>query len=226
MLKYGMNLGILRIIGIILFAYLTWRNLRDSYEESKIVTYSWVALLGFLIGGRITYGLVNFGVWNDSWLSWFSVWTKPGMDYVGGFLSLMLINFVFSKINNWKIIPFNEDILPNSLLFLFFLMFDEFLRSRFDIMVGVYSLFLLLMIFVFNLVKKKYRSLVWYRSGKKGFAFLSTVFLAFLVLGFLKIFFKVNVAYSILYWFISLISLSGLCILGEVFNFLMVNKRK
>lgn len=221
-----MNLGILRIIGIILFVYLTWRNLKDSYEENKIVSYSWIALLVFFIGGRITYGLVNFGVWNDSWLSWFSVWTKPGMDYIGGFLSLMLTNLIFSRVNNWKLIPFNEDTLFSTLLFLFFLMMDEFLRSRFDVIVGVYSLSLLLMIFLFNFFKKKYRSLVWYRSGKKGFAFLSTVSLFFLILGFLGILFKVNLAYSIGYWIISLISWSGLCILGEVFNFLMVNKRK
>lgn len=221
-----MNLGILRIVGIIFFAYLTWRSLRDNYEEDKIVAYSWITLLGFFAGGRISYGLVNFGIWNDSWLSWFSVWNKPGMDYVGGFFSIILINFIFSKINNWKFIPFCEDALPNSLLFLFFLIADEFLRSRFDIKVGVFLLFLVLMILVFNFAKKKYRSLAWYKSGKKGFAFLSTAFLSFLLLGFLGFYFKIALIYSILYWTVSLISLAGLCILGEVFNFLMVNKRK
>ena len=215
-----MNLGILRIIGILLFAYLTWRNLRDNYEEDKIVTYSWMALLVFFVGGRISYGLVNFGVWNDSWLSWFSVWNKPGMDYVGGFMSLILVNFIFSRINSWKFIPFCEDTLINSLLLSIFLIGDEFLRSKFDLRVGVYLLFLILTIFFANFAKKKYRSLVWYKSGKKGFAFLVTVFLAFLVLGFLAIYFQINFIYLILYWVISLISLVGLCILGEVFNFL------
>ena len=94
-----MSLGIVRVLGIILFAYLTWRSLRENYEEDKIVTYSWVALLSFFVGGRIVYGLVNFGVWNDSWMSWLSVWDKPGMSYVGGALVLLLINFIFSKHN-------------------------------------------------------------------------------------------------------------------------------
>jgi hypothetical protein len=219
-----MNLGILRIFGIILFAYLTWRNLKSNYEEDKVVSYSWIALLGFFIGGRITYGLVNFGVWNDSWLSWFSVWDKPGMDYIGGFLSLVLVNFIFSKINSWKFIPFCEDGLVNSLFLLIFLMADEFLRSKFDLKIGIYLLFLVLMIFLTNLAKKKYRSLVWYKSGKKGFAFLVTGFLAFLILGFLGFYFKVNLVYLILYWVISLIFLIGLCILGEVFNFLVKRK--
>ena len=221
-----MNLGILRIIGIILFAYLTWRNLRYSYEEDKVVTYSWVALLIFFVGGRITYGLVNFGVWNDSWLSWFSVWNKPGMDYVGGFLALILTNFIFSRMNGWKFIPFCEDALINSLFLLVFLIGDEFLRTKFDLRVGFYLLFLVLMMFLMAFFKKKYRSWVWYKSGKKGFAFLATAFVSFLILGFFGIYFKVALFYSILYWLISLISLVGLCILGEVFNFLIINKRR
>jgi len=221
-----MDLGIIRILGIILFVYLTWRNLRDNYEEDKIVTYSWIALLSFFVGGRIVYGLSNFGIWNDSWISWFSVWNKPGMSYVGGFLTLMLVNFIFSRMNNWKFIPFCEDSLINTLIFLFFLMIDEFIRTKFDIKTGVYSLFLILMISFVKLAKKKYRSLVWYKSGKKGFAFLSAVFLFFLLLGFLEMIFKLNITYSILSWVVSLISLTGLCILGEVFNFLTINKRR
>lgn len=221
-----MNLGIIRVIGVLLFVYLMWRNLRENYEEDKIVTYSWIALLGFFVGGRITYGLVNFGVWNDSLVSWFAVWDKPGINYIGAVLGLMLVNFLFAKANNWKIIPFCEDGLVNSLLLLVFLIVDEFVRSRFDLKAGVYVLFLILMIFVAGLAKKKYRSLVWYKSGKKGFAFLSTSFLSFLLLGLLGLYFQISLVFSILFWLASLISLVGLCILGEVFDFLMVNKRK
>lgn len=221
-----MNLGILRIIGIILFVYLTWRNLRDNYEENKVVVYSWVALLGFFVIGRATYGLINFGIWNDNWTSWFSVWNKPGMSYVGGFVGLILVNFVFSRLNSWKFIPFCEDNLVNSLIFSFLIMFDEFIRTNFDLRVGLYLFILLLMIFYAKLMKNKYRSLVWYRSGKKGFAFLSTISLSFLLLGFLEILFHTNIAFSVIYWIISLISLAGLCILGEVFNFLTINKRR
>jgi hypothetical protein len=213
-----MSLGIIRILGILLFVYLTWRNLKDSYEEEKIVTYSWMVLLGFLIGGRITFGLVNFGVWNDNWLNWFAVWDKPGMNYIGGFLALILINFIFCKINSWKFIPFCEDILFNFLLLLVFLIGDEFLRSKFDLRVGIYLLLLVLMIFWANLAKKKYRSLVWYKSGKKGFTFLTTGFLFFLIFGILGLYFKINLICSVLYWIISLIFLVGLCILGEVYE--------
>ncbi|MFA6185292.1 MAG: hypothetical protein WCT51_00230 [Candidatus Shapirobacteria bacterium] len=221
-----MSLGIIRTFGIILFAYLTWRNLRENYEEDKIVTYSWIALLSFFVGGRIIYGLVNFGVWNDNWMSWFSVWNKPGMDYVGGFLTLIATSVIFSKMNNWKIIPFCEDGLINNLVLLVFLVADEFLRTKFDLKIGAYLLLLILMVFFVKLTKKKYRSFVWYKSGKKGFAFLSTISLSFLLLGFLGVFFKFNIFYSILYWVISLISLVELCILGEVFNFLTINKRR
>lgn len=221
-----MTLGIIRIFGILLFAYLAWRNLRENYDENKIVTYSWVTLLSFFVGGRIVYGLVNFGVWNDSWISWFSVWNKPGMDYIGGFLFLLLTSVVFSKLNNWKIIPFLEDGLINDLILLLFLITDEFIRTRFDLKIGVYLLFLVLTAFFVKWARKKYRSLVWYKSGKKGFAFLSTMFLSFFVIGFLGFYFKISLIFSILFWVISLISLVGLLILGEVFNFLLVSKRK
>lgn len=190
------------------------------------MTYSWLALLGFFIGGRITYGLVNFGVWNDSWVSWFSVWDKPGMNYIGGFLTLVLVGFIFAKVNNWKVIPFLEDGLINLILLISFLMIDEFVRASFSLEVGVYVLFLVLMMFLAKFLRKKYRSFVWYKSGKKGFVFLVIVFLSFLIMGILGIFFKTSLIFSILYWIISLISLVGLCILGEVFDFLMVNKRK
>ncbi len=215
-----MSLGILRIFGIILFAYLTWRNLRENYEENEVVSYSWIALLSFFVGGRIIYGLANFGVWNDSWLSWFSVWDKPGMSYVGGFMVLILVNFIFSKVNSWKFFPFCEDSLGNILIFLGFLMGDEFLRTKFDFKVGIYLLFVVLSFLFLKLMKNKYRSFVWYKSGKKGFAFLATCFLFFLILGFLGLYFKMALVYSVLYWIVGLISLIGLCILGEVFNFL------
>jgi len=213
-----MSLGILRVLGVILFVYLTWRNLRENYEEDKVVTYSWLALLSFFVGARVIYGLVNFGVWNDSWTSWFSVWNKPGMDYVGGFLSLILTSVIFSKINNWKIIPFCEDGLINDLVLLICLMGDEFLRTKFDLKVGAYLLLLVIMVFLVNFTKKKYRSFVWYKSGKKGFSFLSTAFVSFLILGFLGMFFKVSIISSIFFWVISLISLIELCILGDVYE--------
>lgn len=219
-------MGIIRFFAILLFAYLTWRDLRDNYEENSVVSYCWMALLLFFISGRITYGLVNYGIWNDNWSSWFSIWQKPGISYVGAFGGLLLANFIFSKIKNWKFVPFCEDNLKNALLLLFFLLLDELVRSNFDLKVGSYLIFLVLTLIYMNIAKIKYRSLVWYKSGKKGFAFLSTLFLSFLILGFIEIAFHSNIFFSIIYWIISLISLTGLCILGEVFNFLSINKRR
>ncbi len=213
-----MILGIIRVLGIIFFVYLTWRNLRENYEENKIVIYSWLALLSFFVGGRVIYGLVNFGIWNDNWTSWFSVWNKPGMDYVGGFLVLLIIGAVFSRMNSWKIIPFLEDGLVNNLILMVFLLSDEFIRTRLDLKIGMYLLFIVLMLFLVKLAKNKYRSLTWYKSGKKGFAFLITMFLSFLLLGFLGLYLKVRLIFSILYWVISLLSIIELCILGDIYE--------
>lgn len=45
-----MSLGIFRILGLVVFMYLLWRDLRDNYGDEKIINYAWIALLGFLVG--------------------------------------------------------------------------------------------------------------------------------------------------------------------------------
>ena len=46
-------IGIVTIIG---YLYLSWRTLRDNYQEEDIIAFSWVVLLLFLVGGRLAYG--------------------------------------------------------------------------------------------------------------------------------------------------------------------------
>jgi len=221
-----MMLAILRVVAILVFAYLTWRNLKDNYQEETLVTYSWLALIIFFIVARVGYGLINFGVWNDSWINWFTVWNKPGMDYTSGFLGLMLFSFWFSKLNNLKVWPFAEDVIVNVLIFLSVLMADEVIKSKFNLKVGILLLFLILMAFFAKFIKGKYRSLVWYKSGKKGFGFFTTCALGFLLLSILGILFKFDLWVIIIHAILSLISFFGILILGEIISPLSINKRK
>ena len=61
------------VVGMILFLYLTWRNLREDYKEGVLVSFSWLALLAMVLGGRLLYGLLNWGVWNDNWMDWINM---------------------------------------------------------------------------------------------------------------------------------------------------------
>jgi hypothetical protein len=97
-----------------------------------------------------------------------------------------------------------------------FFMLDEFFRTKFGLEPLIYFC-LLVVIFIFSgWISRRYRSFVWYKSGKKGFVLLASNFLFFLTLIPVLILFKENNINVVLASVISLISLIGLFILGEV----------
>ena len=211
-----MTLGIFRVLGIVLFLYLLWRNLRDNYDDQKIISFSWLALLGFLVFGRLFYGLIHWGIWNDDLVDWVLVGSKPGTSYIGGYLGIVLVSWLFARKQQWKFLNFMEDLARPFLVMSGFFMLDELLRSKFS---WEPVLFLLLIVLIFPLfvwVSSKYRSFVWYKSGKKGFALLSLNFLFFMSIGGVLILFKDNIVNIVLSLVISLSSLIGLLILGGV----------
>jgi len=211
-----MSLGIVRIIGIVIFLYLLWRNLRESYDDQKIIGYSWLALLGFLIFGRLGYGLINWGIWNNDLIDWISVWQKPGMSYMSGYIGLILITWLYAKQQQWKFLNFMEDLVKPFLALVGLMMIDEWTRSKFSWQILIYILMLILVYILVNCLDGRYRSFVWYKSGKKGFVLLSSNFLFFLVLVFVFGVFGDNLANLILASVISLISVVGLFILGGI----------
>lgn len=225
MLKLDMSLAILRVVGIALFLYLTWRNLRGDYPEDKLISFGWMSVIFFLFFGRIGFGLLNWGVWKNL-NDWISVWQKPGMDYLIATIGFVLAAFLMSRSNQWKFFAFVEDNLKNFLIFVLVLMMDELIRTRFSIEILAYIIVLIIVYLISLWLSKRYRSFVWYKSGKKGFIFLAAVFLIFLFNTGIMFWFKNNLLLLILSGLISLISLVGLFVLGEVFQSLLINKRR
>lgn len=210
-----MSLGIFRILGLVVFMYLLWRDLRDNYGDEKIINYAWIALLGFLVGGRLTYGLVNWGIWNDSFSSWISVWNKPGTNYIGSYLGLVFMSWLVIYKNQWKFLSLLDDIIKPTLVFSWLLMFDEWVRSNFSIKPLVYLILLGLDVFFVIWLNKKYRSFIWYKSGKKGFVLLFNNIIFFLTVFVVLIMLKDNWVSIFLALIISLISGVGLYILKK-----------
>jgi len=210
-----MTLGIIRVVGIIVFLYLFWRNLKDDYESPKVITLSWLTLLGFLVVGRIGYGLIHFGVWKN-FSEWISVWNVPGMSYIGSCLGLFLTSLIYVKKQGWKFFAFMEDSLSAFLVLIGFLLADELVRTKFELINLIYLGIVILAYFLYRFFKGRYRSFVWYKSGKKGFAFLVTTFLIFLGLIGVFLMFKDKIINVVLASIISLLSLIGLFILGDV----------
>ncbi|MGI5840606.1 MAG: prolipoprotein diacylglyceryl transferase family protein [Patescibacteria group bacterium] len=218
-----MQFGIIRTIGVILFLYLTWRNSREDFEDDKLISYSWVSLLAFLIGGRLAFGLINWGVWNDSIASWFLVWQKPGMNYMGGYLVWFMASWWYANNNKWKVWSFMEDSIVNFGVMMAFFIGDELLRSNFNLTAASVLMVLMIIGVLTMIVSKKYRSYVWYKSGKKGFIFFFTNVLFWLFLALKGVLFKDGYFISGIYLTVGLISLIGLFILGEVLDIKFLN---
>lgn len=213
-----MGIGLFRVLGMLLFVYLVWRKLRDDYPEADLVAYGWVALLGFSLIGRIAFGLSNWGVWNENWLDWLLWWEKPGSSLGWSYLGLLLASWWWVRIKEWKLWSFLEDIVPMVLVLMFWVTVGEVVASWLDwrqiLLIGVW----LLAGVVSWWFGGRYRSFVWYRSGKKGFVFLVVNILIWLSWAGL----------SANYWklFLGLISGVGLVMLGDVLVSLKVLMRR
>jgi prolipoprotein diacylglyceryltransferase len=212
-----MVLGILKLIGAGLFLYLTWRNLRENYQEEKLISYAWASLLAFMIGGRLVFGLINWGAWNDNWTDWLMFWQKPGFYYPGGVVGILLMTVWECKVNEWKLWSFLEDMTQIIYLLVLFYMANEWVMSGFGLTSGVFGLSAVLGLTVSQLVAKKYRSFGWYKSGKKGFGFFFTNFIVLIILALIAVFLLKSMIFAVIFGILGLISLTGLFILGEVF---------
>jgi hypothetical protein len=213
-----MFFGIIKLVGLVLFLYLTWRNLNDSYKDDLLISYSWLCVLAFMVAGRLTFGIVNWGVWNDKLADWLLFWVKPGFDYWGGLAGIFGITVWLCRQYGWKLWSFLEDMTGTIYLFMAFLLADVLWTRNFDFRVLVYILISVVGYMLSAQISGRYRSLVWYKSGKKGFVFFFTNSIAAVLLLIQAIFYKDRPTVWISYLLLSLISLTGLFILGEVFD--------
>ena len=201
--------------------------MRENYRDESLVSYSWLALLAMVVGGRLVFGLVFWGVWNNNWSDWLSFWQKPGFSYGGGLVTMLIMTVWYCRINGWKLWSFFEDIIPIIYFFYGFLMIDEWLRGGMSFDQGWWGMVVAILgLIIFLTVSKRYRSFSWYRSGKKGFGFFFTNTVIFLLSAIIRVIFFKDITVAVIYMILSLISLAGLFILGEVFRSLVVfNKR-
>lgn len=190
---------ILGIVAIVGYLYLSWRTLRDNYQEEDIVAFSWVALLLFLVGGRLAYGFWHWGDWVGRGINWLEFWKIGELNILGGGLLWLSFAILISKDKNWKVWAFLE----NSLVSFWFLL------TMFGVIIKDWKLVVALggALGLSFILKKKYRSLVWYKSGKKGFLFFWFFLCFWLILAII----------SKIWWLLgfSLLFASGLFILGD-----------
>jgi hypothetical protein len=211
-----MTLGIIETIGAVVYMYLLWRNLRENYDEKQLVIFGWTSVLAFVVVSRLVYGLLNWGKWKTV-DQWFNLTANPGMFYGAGVVAVILLIWWMSRINNWKIWSFIEDITALFYGLMAVIVIDEWWKNK-DIKLLIVSLTMLFGWALAIFFKGKYRSYSWYRSGKKGFIFGITGVIVFLLMAAEAILFKEGLGVIVLYLIMGLISGVQLVILGEVWK--------
>jgi len=209
------SFGIIRLVGIIIYLYFLWKNLRKDYEEEKIIELGWISVLAFLVGGRLGYGLINWGVWK-SLGDWFLVYSVSGFDYIIAGVFFWISIFLWSKLNDiGKLVIADNIVLVFWLMVVMFLM-DEYVRSIFDTRVIGLLIASILSMGGGYVVTEKYRSFSWYKSGKKGFVYFFSVILFFLINYILSFIFDSSWKFNWLFVILGLIFGVGLSMLGDV----------
>ena len=154
---------VLGILGAVGYLYLSWRTLRENYQEEDVVAFSWVALLLFLVGGRISFGLAHFGIWNGNPGAWLEFWKIGEINIVGASLFWVAFALLIIRDKGWKIWSFFEDSLISAV---FLLIISVLVLKSWPTVLALMGALVLT-----GVMKKKYRSLQWFKSGKKGFLF-------------------------------------------------------
>jgi hypothetical protein len=166
-------------LGILLFSYVTWRNLRDNYDSVGVVALGWLMVFGFLIGGKLAGLALTSLIPGFSWQGWGLIPIEP----LGGWLMIIGVVCWWAWVNDWKIWLLAEDIImPITFLMVWFKLGG--VMGNFDWREVVLVLEIVIAMVVAMWLKGKYRSFGWYKSGRKGFVFF---FLSFLVLELLAI---------------------------------------
>jgi len=148
--------------GVLLFLFFFWRRLKEDYASNQIFATAFFMLLGMTIGYFFSIRLLPF------W--WF--WTEGVGVATGLFLGIYSFKFRFHESLEAAGVSFLPWI---SLMFLV----DSTQNSRLPSLIAF--LVCLALIGAFFILDVHYKKFTWYRSGRVGFAGISTVGLFFLL---------------------------------------------
>jgi prolipoprotein diacylglyceryltransferase len=157
-------------------SFILWRNLKEDYSEEEIISLTIYLTLVFLLGARLVHIFYHFERFQFSLLKWLLVVHYPGFSFFGGFLACIGLLVFWSKRKKWDFWQVVEVIIPAWFWVMVLVGSGLYLTSGELIFLGEAFLgFLLLLLARF--LKKRYRSFIWYKSGKLGFvSCLSTAF--------------------------------------------------
>ncbi len=147
---------ILQILGsLILFLFFFWRRLREDFDSPVIFRSGFIMVLGFGIGQIVFVSIV------PRFFPASNIFNYAGLWFWGAILGLS-IGFMISQ-KAFRL-PFYETLEAAIVGFLFA---SPIITKEWIFSIAIVT--------IFYVLKLKYKSFNWYRSGKVGFAGLATM---------------------------------------------------
>jgi hypothetical protein len=147
-------------------------------NDEKTVSFIFNNILAWLIGARLIFCLTNTTQTN-SIIKFFLLWRYPGLSFAGGFLGIIVASKVWAKRYQFQIWKITDQALLPLLTFFIGFFLGQFLISQEAFYLVALIINLLTVAWSFWALRS-YRSLIWYPSGKIGFAFLGATAILFL----------------------------------------------
>jgi hypothetical protein len=152
---------IANILGIFLFFYLIWRNLKEDYHYEKVFNLGFIGLSAFLLANFVSHFIKG-----PFWF-WILI------------LFLLLGFLIVVKKQRMKFFETIEAYFVGLMPWIgLFYLADSVNKLSLASFVAFWITFIL--IFIYFYVRTHYRSFSWYKSGRIGFAGLFTLLLFFL----------------------------------------------
>lgn len=155
------------ILGILTFLFIFWKKLKEDYASNIIFTVGFYIVIGILTGALLTLFLLSSRVPKSA------VFNPYGLWFWGSLIGAM-VGF-FAGVNRFNLRFF--EVLEAAALGLIF----WFLYLALGAGSIVFSLASLVLIVIFFIVDRKYKTFSWYRSGRVGFSGLTLLALFFIV---------------------------------------------
>lgn len=153
---------LVNIAGILVFTFLFWKSLREDYASEQIFSTCFLALTGILLGT-----VVSWKFFPEFWF-----WIDFGLGLT--FLAFGILRY---KLRTYESI---EAFLISCLPWLALIFLEHAARN-----VSVSSFFglvtLVILAFLFVFLNRHYTKFNWYKSGRAGFAGVTTAGVFFLI---------------------------------------------
>lgn len=146
---------VIAIAGILVFLYLFWRRIKEDYSSNMIFSTAFFTIIGIVAGSLLGHSFLS--------LWWF--WTS----FLGGALGLTLGIFKF-KLRFLETIEAGTVSLMPWVVFIFW---ADSIKSS-SIVSFVYSVGIVALIGLYYFLDHHYKEFSWYKSGRVGFAGLTT----------------------------------------------------